>query len=105
QPSDVLARERKIKLLRNVAPLIIFNSHNITGERTQMYTDFDFPSKKALKEAIARGEKITYYQPGPFGGNEKQTGVITVEGPHFPKPHKWYAQCEVLNGLIVRVLK
>ena len=68
-----------------------------------MYTTRNFKSKKALKEAVTNGEKISYYQPGPFGGNEKQNGSITLEGPHFPQPHKWYAQATVKDGFIVTV--
>lgn len=68
-----------------------------------MYTEINFKTKKALKEAVANGEKIRYYQPGMFRGNEKQNGTICVEGPHYPEPHRWYAECEVKNGLIVSV--
>jgi hypothetical protein len=68
-----------------------------------MYTTIDFPTKKALKEAVAKGERITYYQPGPFGGNEPKDGTIFCKGPHYPKPHKWYAQCECKDGAIVKV--
>jgi hypothetical protein len=68
-----------------------------------MYTTKNFKSKKALKEAIAAGQEVTYFQPGPFGGNEVKDGTITLEGPHYPQPHKWYAQAEVQNGLIVKV--
>lgn len=68
-----------------------------------MYTTINFKTKKALKEAVANGEKITYYQPGPFGGNEIQNGRISVEGPHYPQPHKWWAECEVRDGYIVSV--
>lgn len=28
------------------------------------YTDFNFKTKKALKEALAAGRRITVYQPG-----------------------------------------
>lgn len=73
-----------------------------------MYTDTNFKTKKALKEAVAlflagEGPEVTYYQPGPFGGNEAKNGRIFVEGPHYPKPHSWYASCEVENGHIVKV--
>jgi len=68
-----------------------------------MYTDRNFKSKKALKEAVAAGEQVTYYQPGPFGGNEPQNGKFCVEGPHYPEPHRWYASCEAVNGVIVKV--
>lgn len=68
-----------------------------------MYTDFNFKTKKALREAVAAGKRVTYYQPGPFGGNEPRDGTIYVEGPHYPKPHTWYAQCKVKDGVIVKV--
>ena len=68
-----------------------------------MYIHKNFKTKKALKEAVANGEQLTYYQPGPFGGNETSTGRITLEGPHYPEPHRWYATADVENGVIVRV--
>lgn len=68
-----------------------------------MYTHTNFKTKKALKEAIARGDKITFYQPGPFGGSEPQNGRIALEGPHYPEPHRWYASAVVKDGLIVSV--
>lgn len=66
-----------------------------------MYTTTNFKTKKALKEAVANGDEVAYYQPGPFGGNEEQNGSFCVEGPHFPKPHKWYATCVAKDGVIV----
>lgn len=68
-----------------------------------MYTNTNFQTKKALKEAVARGDYVGYFQPGPFGGNEKQDGIITVEGPQYPQPHTWYAECTVQDGRIVKV--
>jgi hypothetical protein len=68
-----------------------------------MYTYCNFKTKKALKEAVARGEAVTYYQPGPFGGNEPRDGTIYLEGPHYPAAHTWYAQAVVVDGRIVRV--
>lgn len=68
-----------------------------------MYTTINFKTKKELKAAVANGEKITYYQLGPFGGNEPKDGKITIEGPHYPEPHRWYAECDVVNGYIVKV--
>lgn len=68
-----------------------------------MYTHINFKSKKALKEAVAAGEKITYYQPGPFGGNEPKDGKVCIEGPHYPEPHRWYATATVKDGFVVKV--
>lgn len=64
------------------------------------YTDKDYPSKKALKEAVAAGVLVHVYQPGPFGPNV-QDGVRALEGPHYPKPHSWYASATIREGFIV----
>ncbi len=66
------------------------------------YVDPNFITKKALKEAIADGARVTVYSQGPFGCAEN--GVETVEGPHYPQPHKWYASVQVKNGLVTKVL-
>lgn len=68
-----------------------------------MYTHTNYKTKKALKDAVAAGEKVTYFQPGPFGGDELRDGKIQIEGPHFPKAHTWYAECTVENGYITNV--
>lgn len=68
-----------------------------------MYTTINFKTKKALKEAVANGEKITVFQPGPFGGNEKTDGKVYLEGPHYPAPHSWYAEAILENGFVVKV--
>ena len=68
-----------------------------------MYTDRNFKSKKALKEAVAKGEEVTYYQPGPFGGQAPRDGTIFIEGPHYPMPHKFYCECLVKDGKIIKV--
>ena len=68
-----------------------------------MYTVKNFKTKKAIKEAVANGEEIRVYQPGPFGGNEPTEGKVCIEGPHYPEPHKWYAEATLKNGLVVKV--
>lgn len=68
-----------------------------------MYTTHNYKTKKALKEALAAGVRVEYYQPGPFGGNEPKNGTIFLEGPHYPAPHTWYAQAECVDGAIVKV--
>jgi len=68
-----------------------------------MYTDKNYKSKAELKRDVAAGVRVTYHQPGPFGGNEPRDGTIYCEGPHYPQPHRWYATCEVKNGIIVKV--
>ena len=66
-----------------------------------MYTDRDYPTKKALKEAVARGDRVGAWQPGPFPA--KQNGRAVIEGPQYPKPHRWYAEVELKDGLVVKV--
>jgi len=68
-----------------------------------MYTDKDFKTKKALKEAVAKKEQVTFHQPGPFGGSEPRNGKIALEGPHYPAAHTWYATAEVKEGIIISV--
>ena len=68
-----------------------------------MYTTINFKTKKALKEAVANGQKVGIYQPGPFGGNEPTSGRVCVEGPHYPEPHRWYAECIIEDGYITKV--
>jgi hypothetical protein len=68
-----------------------------------MYTDINFKTKKALKEAVKNGDKITVYQPGPFGGNEPYDGTVFLEGPHYPQAHSWYAKAELKDGYVIKV--
>jgi len=66
------------------------------------YTTFNFKSKKALKEAI-KSEQIRCYQPGLGPDLSNFTGRVSLEGPHYPKPHTWYAEAELVNGVVVKV--
>lgn len=68
-----------------------------------MYTIYNFKSKKELKAAVAAGKRVGYFQPGPFGGSVPLDGTIFLEGPHYPEPHKWYAEAVVSHGYIIRV--
>ena len=66
-----------------------------------MYTVTNYKTKKALKQAVADGNEVLVYQPGPFGNLAPNDGAITLEGPHFPKSHTWYATATVKDGIIV----
>jgi hypothetical protein len=68
-----------------------------------MYTMQNFRTKKQLREAVAAGQRVSIYQPGPFGGTEPRDGVVSVEGPHFPEPHRWYAEVTLRDGVVVSV--
>lgn len=66
-----------------------------------MYTSTNFKTKKAFKEAVAAGQRITLFAPGL--GTPKSDGRETVEGPHYPAPHTWYASVEMKDGVVVSV--
>lgn len=66
-----------------------------------MYADINFKTKKAFKEAVAAGQQVGLFAPGL--GAPKQNGIESVEGPHYPKPHSWYARVEVRDGLVISV--
>lgn len=67
------------------------------------YTRINFKSKKAMREAVKSGARVEVYQPGPFGPDVKD-GTTSLEGPHYPAPHTWYASVEVKDGAITRVI-
>lgn len=66
-----------------------------------MYTSKNFKSKKALKDAVAAGEKVTLFAPGL--GSPIDNGWDTVSGPHYPEPHRFYAQVLLKDGIVVKV--
>ena len=66
-----------------------------------MYTVINFPSKKKFKDAVTNGLKVELFAPGL--GQPKANGREFVEGPHYPAPHTWYAQVEMVNGVVVKV--
>jgi len=79
------------------------NAYKIFLTRKNMYTIENFKTKKALKTAIKTGKVVKVYQPGPFGGNEPVNGVVFLEGPHYPEPHKWYAEGTLKDGILIKV--
>lgn len=69
-----------------------------------MYVQPNFPTKKVLREALARGDTVRAFQPGPFGPDVRD-GEHSAEGPHYPEPHRWYARVSVRDGTVQRLLK
>lgn len=68
-----------------------------------MYTDINFKTKKAMKEAFAAGKQLTVYQPGGMFPS-KTDGRVTIEGPHYPQAHSWYASVEIKDGVITKII-
>ena len=66
-----------------------------------MYVTPNFKTKKALKEAVKAGERVFVFSPGPWPA--KTNGTESVEGPHYPEPHRWYARVEVEDGEVTKV--
>lgn len=66
-----------------------------------MYVSPNFRTKKELKAAIEAGEAVRVYQPGL--GSVPEDGSVSLEGPHYPEPHKWYAQGTMKGGRLVKV--
>jgi hypothetical protein len=66
-----------------------------------MYTEINFKTKKAFKEAVASGTKVGLFAPGL--GTPNENGIDYVEGPWYPKPHTWYAEVVVKDGTVVSV--
>jgi hypothetical protein len=65
------------------------------------YVSPNFKTKKALKEALAKGENVRVFQPSL--GEVPDNGVTFLEGPHYPEPHKWYASATMKDGKLVKV--
>ena len=71
------------------------------------YVSPDYKTKKAFKAAVLGGERLRPYNP--IGSSRRglfevePNGDVVVEGPHYPKPHTWYADCVLENGVIVKV--
>lgn len=97
------------------------------------YVDPDYKTKKEFKEAVERQNRYfemkqaadangplsvsavnlsaefpkeprihrTYNPSGMFP--VPANGSDVVEGPHYPKPHRWYAAVIVRDGIVVKV--
>lgn len=82
------------------------------------YTVTNFKTKKDLKLAVKewlatpRQQSIVdpdgtwpvrCYNPGLGPDLTNYTGKVYLEGPHYPEAHKWYAEGEMVNGVLVKV--
>ena len=67
-----------------------------------MYLSPNYPSKAAAKKAIAAGVKVVVFAPGL--GEVPENGRVSIEGPHYPKPHKFYGSAFIENGAVVKIV-
>lgn len=65
------------------------------------YVSPNFKTKKALREALAKGASVEVFQPGL--GTIPANGKVYLEGPHYPAPHSWYAVGTMVNGKLTKV--
>lgn len=66
------------------------------------YVDPNFKTKKDLIQAVKQGKAVYVFQPGM--GQVEVDGVNSVEGPHFPEPHRWWARVECRGCKVIKVL-
>ena len=62
------------------------------------YCVTNYPTKKAMLVDFKAGKPVEVFQPG--GIFPLKDGRLTLEGPHYPKPHTWYAsgECRTVDG-------
>jgi hypothetical protein len=70
-----------------------------------MYTVINYKTKKEVVEAVKSGRQVAVFQPnaGIFGHEKAADGSVYLEGPHYPQPHRWYAQGVAKDGVLVSV--
>ena len=69
-----------------------------------MYLSPNLKSKAAYKRAIKEGATVTAFQPNNmFGVVVPEDGTVTFEGPHYPKPHRFYGQATLKDGVVISV--
>lgn len=69
-----------------------------------MYVSPNFKTKKALKDAVKEGREVMVFQPNNiFNTPIPKNGTVSVEGPHYPQPHSWYARVTLEDGVIISV--
>lgn len=66
-----------------------------------MHCEPNYKTKKALREAVAAGQYVSAFQPGGIFPSQTD-GRTVIEGPH--EYHKWYAQVDLVDGQIVKVV-
>lgn len=67
-----------------------------------MYTEKNYKTKKEMLADFKAGKKIRVYQPGGIFPSQTD-GQITIEAPHYPEPHRWYASATIRDGVIIKI--
>jgi hypothetical protein len=66
------------------------------------YVSPNYKTKKEFKAAVLAALIHRPFNPSGMFPTE-QNGIEFIEGPHYPQPHKWYAECKVIDGVVVSV--
>jgi hypothetical protein len=66
------------------------------------YLRTPYKTKKAVKEAIANGERVTVYTIDPYGPKAVPDGHHTIVGPE-PYDRRWYGQVTVRSGCLTSI--
>ena len=66
-----------------------------------MYTVKNYRSKAEIKRDLAAGKIIEIMPVGQYP--VPTDGPISLEGPHYPEPHRWYAQGMMKNGHLISI--
>lgn len=69
------------------------------------YASVNFKTKHLLKEAVLNHNRIRVRVLTPMGDRVPMDGNAVISGPWAPEPGMWHAECEVKDGVIVRVIK
>jgi hypothetical protein len=68
------------------------------------YVRPNFRTKTDLKKALKEGRTVQVFQPNElFPNSVPKDGVVFLEGPHYPEPHRWYAQGMMKEGRLVTI--
>jgi hypothetical protein len=69
-----------------------------------MYVMPNFRTKRALRLALADGQRVDVFQPNNIFGTVVPTdGTVYLEGPHYPAAHTWYAVGTMKDGKLVKI--
>lgn len=71
------------------------------------YVNPNYKTKKDLAAAVKAGRAVRVFQPSRMTGSDEDfcgRAGVAVEGPHYPEPHRWYAQVDVsVDGVVTGV--
>jgi hypothetical protein len=95
-----------MKPLKRIELVLSGDKSKLTGNYSKLSGDcsgLKGDCSRLSGNAVKNGTTVRVFQPGPFGGTEPTEGEITLEGPHYPKAHTWYARAVLKNGKIISV--